>query len=150
MTVSIDPSIEACQALIARINAGGAYTLAVNATYSEVDIDPLEQIDALRVDVATESEEQLDETLATEDRTSHAIRIWVRSKVDDLDNATIDPLKLLVRQIYQRVNNFDSSNGSVRVWECDIDSKQKPDKQVLRNAGLFVASVNLRVEVEAS
>lgn len=146
--VTIDPSVEACQALIAQINAGTAYTLQVNAIYSEQLIDSLEEIDVLRVDVCTDESETLEETLAIEDRTSHKIRIWIRNKVNDFVNETIDPLKLLVRQIYQRINNFDSSNQRVRVWECDYEPLENPSKETLRTAGLFVSQIVLRVEVD--
>lgn len=148
--VTIDPSVEACQALVTQINAGTAYVLAVAATYSEEIIDPLEEVDSLRVDVATDESETLSETLDVENRTSHLIRVWIRSKVDDAENVTINQLKRLVRQIFQRVNNFNSSNGRARVWECDQDLKQNPDKDLLRESGLFVSSILLRVEVEAA
>src|SRR3990172_412899 len=125
--VTIDPSIEASQALVAQINAGTAYQLNVVAEYSEQLIDPMEEISGLRVDVCTEESETLIETLSIEDRTSHQMRVWIRSPVKDQTNDTIDPLKLLVRQIFQRLNDFDSANGRVRVWECDNDMKQSPD-----------------------
>ena len=148
--VTIDPSVEACQALVTQINAGTAYVLAVAATYSEEIIDPLEEVDSLRVDVATDESETLNETLDVENRTSHLIRVWIRSKVDDVENVTINQLKRLVRQIFQRINNFNSTSGRVRVWECDQDLKQNPDKDLLRESGLFVSSILLRVEVEAA
>jgi len=133
--------------LVTQINAGTAYTLAVAATYSEQLIDPLEEINDLRVDVATDESESLDETLSTEDRTSHLIRVWIRSPADT-SNESIDPLKLLVRQIFQRVNNYDTADKRVRVWECNFESLENPTKQTLRTAGLFVAQIVLRVEVE--
>lgn len=148
--VAIDPSIEACQALVNRINAGTQYRQSVAAQYSEQLIDPLEEIDELRIDVATEESGTLNETLAVEDRSSHSIRVWVRDKVSDQSNDNIDPLKRLVRQVYQQVNDFDSSNGRVKVWECDYDSKQNPDKEALNRLNLFVSSILLRVEVEAA
>lgn len=148
--VTIDPSVEACVALVDQINAGTAYALDVTALYSEQLIDPLEEINGLRVDVTTDESETLNETLAVEDRTSHKIRVWVRSKVDDFENDTINPLKLLLRQIFHRVLNFNSSDGRVRVWECSNEQVETPDKTMLRNAGLFVTSILLRVEVEAA
>ena len=148
--VTIDPSVEACQALVTQINAGTAYVLAVAATYSEEIIDPLEEVDSLRVDVATDESETLNETLDVENRTSHLIRVWIRSKVDDVENVTINQLKRLVGKIFERVNNFDSSNGRARVWECGQDMTQNPDKDLLRESGLFVSSILLRVEVEAA
>lgn len=161
MSLTIDPSIEACRALVTRINSGTAYSLAVNAEYSEQFIDPLEEINGLRVDVATDESETLIETLAVEDRTSHQIRVWIRSNVvgytseiashvNSARNAILDKLKLLVRQIFQRVSQFQSLDRRVLVWECDNDQKQSPTKDQLNRAGLFVASILLRVEVEPS
>lgn len=150
MPVTTAPSTEAMAAIVDRINTGSEYPLMVSAEYGEQIIDPLEDISGLRVDVASEDEEQLHETLATEDRTTHTLRIWVRKKVTDTSNDTIDALKLLVRKIYQRVNNFNSSDGRVKVWECDFDPKQCPNKDILKQHWLFVANMSLRVEVEAS
>lgn len=150
MAVTIAPSTEAMQAIVARINSATTYCLAVVAEYRETLVDPLEEITDLRCDVVSESEEQLVETLAIEDRTSHVIRIWLRKKLDNLTPDEIDPLKLLFRQIFQRVNNYDTTDRRVTVWECDIEPKEVPLKDFLQQAGLFVASIVLRVEVEAS
>jgi hypothetical protein len=150
MAVTIAPSTEAMQAIVARINSATTYCLAVVAEYRETLVDPLEEITDLRCDVVSESEEQLVETLATEDRTSHIIRIWLRKKLDNLTPDEIDPLKLLFRQIFQRVNNYDTTDRRVTVWECDIEPKEVPLKDFLQQAGLFVASIVMRVEVEAS
>jgi len=150
MAVTIAPSTEAMQAIVLRINSATTYCLAVVAEYRETLVDPLEEITDLRCDVVSESEEQLVETLATEDRTSHVLRIWLRKKLDNLTPDEMDPLKLLFRQIFQRVNNYDTTDGRVKVWECEVDSKEVPLKDILQQAGLFVASVILRAEVEAS
>lgn len=150
MAVTVDPSTEAMMVLVARINSGEAYCLDVAATYSELIVDPLEDIHELRVDVVTEQSEQLNETLAVEDRTSHQVRVWIRAKPDTITPTDIDPLKLVARQIFQRLNNWDSADGRVRVWECDMDPKEIPDKNTLHTLGLFVTSVLMRVQVEAS
>lgn len=150
MPVTIAPSTEACDALVDRINGGTAYTLDVLATYSRVEVNPLEDISGRRVDVIHVEETQLARTLAVEDLTSHKIAIWIREKLSDLDPATIDERCLLVRQIYQRVNNWDSSDLRVRVWETDEETRMVPDKAILNQMGLFVAVIVLRVEVEAS
>jgi len=150
MAVTIAPSTEAMQAIVARINSATTYCLAVVAEYRETLVDPLEEITDLRCDVVSESEEQLVETLSPEDRTSHVLRIWLRKKLDNLTPDEIDPLKLLFRQIFQRVNNYDTTDRRVTVWECDIEPKEVPLKDFLQQAGLFVASIVLRVEVEAS
>ena len=150
MAVSKAPSTEAMQAIVDRINSGITYEFDVVATYSEQIIDPMEEITQLRVDVVSESEEQLNETLDIEDRTNHVLMIWIRKKVQTLSNAEIDPLKLLARQIFQRVNDYDTPDGRVKVWEAETDSKQCPDKSLLRQLRMFVASITLRIEVEAS
>jgi hypothetical protein len=148
MPVTQSPSTEAISAIVEQINSGTAYELAVIASYSETIDDELEDIPNLRVDVVQEEEEQLNETLDVEDRTSHMIRVWVRKRTST--QGDIDAVKLIVRQIWQRVNNFNSSNGRVKVWECDMDPKEVPNKMILKQSGLFVASMLMRVEVEAS
>jgi hypothetical protein len=150
MPVSKAPSTEAMQAIVSRINAGRAYQFDVAAKYSEQIIDELEEFTELRVDVVSDSETQLNETLDVEDRTSHIIMIYVRKKVRTLDNDEIDRLKLLVRQIFQQVNDYDTTDQRVRVWEAETDPKQCPDKSILRQIRMFVANITLRVEVEAS
>lgn len=150
MAVTIAPSVEATQAIIDRINTGTAYELEIVAQRQEVIVDHLEEVSQLRVDVVHEEETQLEETLDDEDRTSHEIRIYVRSKVPDRTADQLDPLKLLTRQIFQRVNEYDSTNGRVKVWQCDIEPRQAADKELLRQHGIFVAAIMLRVEVEPS
>lgn len=150
MAVTIAPATEAMQAIVDQINDGGAYELAVRAKYSETIIDPLEEITSLRVDVVSETEEQLIETLDIEDRTSHLIRVWIRKKVQPNNQDQIDYLKLMHRQIFQRVNDFNSSDGRVKVWEVNNDAKECPIKSVLEQLGVFAATLILRVEVEAS
>jgi hypothetical protein len=148
MAVTQSPSTEAMSAIVEQINSGTAYELSVTAAYSETLDDELEDIPDLRVDVVQEEEEQLNETLDVEDRTSHMIRVWIRKRTPTRDD--IDAVKLIVRQIWQRVNNFNSSNTRVKVWECDMDPKEVPNKTILKQSGLFVASMLMRVEVEAS
>ena len=150
VAVTVAPAVEAMLAIRDRINSGTAYVVELVAEYSELQVDELESVDGLRVDVTSEDEVQLVETLAVEDRTSHNLRIWIRSPLERRDNDEIDPLKLVVRQIYQRVNNYDSADGRVRVWTCDIESKQNPEKPMMNQQGLFVSSITLRAEVEAS
>jgi len=149
MPVTTAPATEACVALVARINAGTAYTLPTAATYQRVEVDTVEESDALRVDVIPVDETQLSETLAVEDRTSHTVVIWIRKKLANLDAATIDALCLLTRQIYQQVNNWDSADGRVRVWETSEETELNPDKAVLNQMRMFVTKIVLRVEVEA-
>jgi hypothetical protein len=137
-------------AVVDQINDGTAYTLDVCAVATELLIDPLEEITGLRVDVVCETSEQLTETLAVEDRETLMIRCWVRAKLDSLESDVIEPYKLLARQLFQRLNNFKSVDGRVKVWECEADPKQIPDKTYLNTMGLFVTSILMRVEVEAS
>ncbi len=150
MTVTVAPSTEACLALVDRINSGTAYGLDRVAKYSRVEVNPLDEIERLEIDVVAVDETQLSETLATEDRTSHKIAIWIRDKLPDLQPETIDARCLLVRQIFQRVNNWDSDDRRVRVWDVDEETRVTPDKAILNTMQLFVAVVVLRVEVEAS
>ena len=135
-----------------RVNAGTTYSIDVRAEYAEQIIDPLEDLasEGLRVDIVTEEEETLNETLATEDRTSLSIRIWIRKKVSSFSNDEIDPLKLVARQIFQQVNNYDTRDLRVRVWECDLENVDKPGKQLMLQAGVFIQAILLRVEVGAS
>lgn len=150
MAVTIAPAAEACQALVERINAGTAYTLDRDAEYARVEVTALEELDGLQVDVIAVDEQQLAETLAIEDRTSHTIAIWIRKKLADLEPDTIDALCLLTRQIYQQVNNWDSADGRVRVWETSEETELNPDKTALNTMRAFIAKIVLRVEVEAS
>jgi len=140
------------EAIRDRVNAGSTYCVDVRAEYTEQIIDPLEdmEFDGLRVDIVTEQEETLNETLAIEDRASLSIRICIRKKVSSFSNDEIDPLKLVARQIYQQVNNYDTADQRVRVWECDLENIDKPGKELLMQAGLFLQTILLRVEVEAS
>lgn len=150
MSVAVAPSTEACIALVDRINSGTAYSFDRLAKYSRVELTELDKLDGLAVDVIAADETQLSETLAVEDRSSHRIFIWIRDKLPDLEPETIDARCLLVRQIFQRVDNWDSADGRVRVWETDEETRMTPDKTILNQAGLFVAVIVLRVEVEAS
>ena len=148
--VQKSPSTEAMQVIVDRINSGDKYELDKPAEYSEGIIDELEDITDLRIDVVTESETQLEETLDVEDRTELFVRVFVRAKVDAVDNDTIDPLKLLVRRLWQRLNNYDLADGRVKVWNCDVSPKEVPIKTILQNHRLFVATLLLRIEVEPS
>ena len=152
MPVTKAPSTEAMEAIRDRVNAGSTYCIDVRADYTEQIIDPLEdmEFDGLRVDIVTEQEETLNETLTIEDRTSLSVRICIRKKVSSFSNDEIDPLKLVARQIYQQVNNYDTADQRVRVWECDLENIDKPGKELLMQAGLFLQTILLRVEVEAS
>ena len=151
MTITIDPSIEACQALVERINSGSYCIAFQDAEYLEEIIDPLENItNHVSVSVVPVTEEQLNETLAVTDATSHEIRVYVRSKLSNIEPRAIDDLKKFTTQIRERCNDYDTSDNRVRVWGCDEDAKQKPDKDALKERGVFVASIILRVEVGAS
>lgn len=150
MPVTTSPSVEAMTEIVSRINSGTAYTLPQAATRVDVLNEDLTDIPTLTVDVMQEEEEQLDDTLATEDRTSHQIRIVIRKKVALSDQSSIDALRLIARQIWQRVNNHRSSDQRVNVWEADFDPKEVPIRSMLRNNSVFMTSILLRVEVVAS
>lgn len=146
--VQIAPSDEACQAITARINSGLTYALPRDAAYFPQIIDPLEDVDGLRVDVVHETEQDLQETLDIEDRTSHIIRIWIRDKLPDMAADSIAARNLITRQIMQRVNNFDSVDGRVKAWEVGKDRGEIPGKAVFVEAGFYRAYIEVRVEVE--
>ena len=150
MAATIAPEVEAAQSIVDRINDSTTYALEVVAQRQEVIVDHLEEVSELRVDVVHEEGTQLEDTLNVEDRTSHEIRIYVRSKVSDMTPDSVDPLKLLTRQIFQQVNNYDSADGRVKVWQCDVEPRQAADKELLRQHGIFVAAIMLRAEVEPS
>ena len=146
--LTVAPAAEACQAIVALLNDGNPFALASPATYSRELIDPLEEIDGLRIDVESIDETQQERTLAIEDPTSHTLRVWIRAKITPTD--TVDALALVVRQVFKLVNDFDSSDGRVRVWSADADPKDCPDKPSLRERQTFIAFLTLRVEVEAT
>lgn len=150
MAVAIAPSTEAMSAITDRINGGTAYNLEVEAAYHESLVDELEDVNELRVDVVHETEEQLEETLEREDQTSHVIRVWFREKLPRDSADRIAALKLFVRQVFQRLNNYDDSAERVQIYESDNDPKAIPDKGLLKNNGLFVAWLAFRVEVRPS
>jgi hypothetical protein len=144
MTLTISPADEACQAIVARINSGGEYSLALDARYSRTEIDYLEELDRLRVDVVAVSETQPNDQLDANENSSHKIQVVIRSKTTPKD---VQDLALIVRQVFLRLDNFDSSDRRVCVWECDVEEKENPVKSLLNDANLFVSVVNLRVEV---
>lgn len=150
MPVATSPSTEAMDAIVDRITSGGAYSQPASVSYGELRSEDLIDITTTLVDVVSDDEEQLIETMDATDPTTHTIRVWVRKKVNDLANNTIEPLKLMVAQIRDRLFPFRSSDNRVTVWAIDYDPKEMPDKQRLKLEGLFIANLVLRVEVEAS
>lgn len=148
---TIAPSQEALSAIVARINSGEDYVISVRATAAETEVDVLEDLTGvgLRVDVVQESEQQLRETLG-DDPTSHALRVLIRQKVDSVDPSVIDPLKLVVRQIHEQLDDWNSADRRVCVWECSLEPNELPIKSFLNDSSLFVASIVLIVEVAPS
>ncbi len=149
MPVTTNPAEEACQAIVDRINSGSGltYTLPQAATYGFRRNEDVSEQGVLIVEVLHQGSETLEETLDVEDRTSHSLLVSVRKRVPDLENTTINPLLLIVRQIFQRVNGYATSR--IRVWDCDLASDNESDP-IVRQVGVFSASFPLRVEVEAS
>ena len=149
MSVTVAPAVEAMQAIVSRINSATSFTLETPAAYVDQLSDDLET-QTLQIDVTSEDEEQLNETLAIEDYTSHQIRVWIRRKVATPDSGDIDLLKLLTRQVFQRLNQYWTDDRRVGVWEAEYEPKEVPVKELLREYRMFVASILLRVEVKAS
>ena len=149
MAVSKAPSVEAMEAVVARINSATAFTLETPASYVDQLSDNLET-PTLQIDVTSEDEEQLNDTLEIEDNTTHQIRVWVRCKVKPTDIEDVDALKLLTRQVFQRLNQYWTDDRRVGIWQCDYEPAEVPIKEFLREYRMFVASILLRVEVKAS
>lgn len=151
MPVSTAPKVEACNAIVARINAGSGltYTLPTAAAYAERFSEDLRDQVALQVDVVHLSQTDLNETLDVENRTSHQLRIWVRKKLPaGFAQSDVQALDLIVRQIFQRINEYRTSR--VAVWDCGVADEESPDHAQMKTHGLFSASIALRVEVEPS
>jgi hypothetical protein len=148
MTVTTSPSDEACHAIVDRINTGTGYSLPSAATYSYQLNETLESSSRLQIDVIHIEQETLVETLDTEDRTSHQIEVWIRKQLRAGTAEEISELNLIARKIFQRINNYTGSR--VKVWDCDFNSQQMPEKQKLRESLLYSATIPVRVEVEAS
>lgn len=148
MAATIAPADEACQALVARINAGTDYVLDVDATYSRLLIDPLEDIQELRVDVVADTEQGQSDRLDGLDTSLHTIKVWVRAPLPDPATEFIADLALLRKQISDWLDNWDSNDRRVRVWDSENDDLEQPLKDAVRQSGLFVAVVVLNVQVE--
>lgn len=148
MSVTIDPSDEAGQAIADRINSAIIYTLPRPAEYTHAIIDQLEEVDGFRVDVAHVDAQQLEDTFDIECRSSHILRVWLRDKLDEMDTAAVAVRNLLLRKIFQRLNNFRTNR--VAVWDIGKERANIPGMQVLVEANFYRAYIELRVEVEAS
>jgi hypothetical protein len=152
---TIDPSDEARQAIVDRINTATTFSLLIPADYGRIIIDELEEITCLQVDVVHQDQTQLNETLDIEDRSSHFLIVWVREKLPDIEKETLKQRMLILRQVFQRLNNFNSADGRVKVWDCgytdtsDPNREENPSKSLLLLSHFFKAFVKLRVEVEA-
>ncbi len=147
MTATQSPIDEACAALVERINTGTEYSLALDATYSEVRVDPLELIDCLRVDVVYGTGKQLQETLDKSDNSSHSIVVWIRSPLPQKHANELSELNYLAWQIKQRLDDWNSSDRRVQVWECGVSEIPRATKDLLRASQLYASRIQLRVEV---
>ena len=148
MPVTKAPSVEAAEAIKARLESGGAYTLETPVQYVEL-FDDRQEVDLrqLRVDVVPETEQQLEETLDLEDRTEHFVRVHIRKRVGKAESTQVPALKLITRQIWQHLN--DHKTDRVTIWNVAAESAEVPRKDELRQ-GNFITSLVVRCEVEAS
>jgi hypothetical protein len=148
MPLTIAPDDEAMSAITTRINAGTTYTLAQAATYGDTIREDITGIGTVVVDVLSDGDQRIQDTLnPAEDRQLVRVRIWVRKKLDAVDRATIEPLKLLVQQIANWVNAYDGSR--VRVWSTDTDFDKRPNEQMI-DQRTFVASIVVVCSVNPS
>ncbi|MBS0207230.1 MAG: hypothetical protein JSS49_30505 [Planctomycetes bacterium] len=145
----IAPSAEACQALVDRINSGSgiAYTLTTPATYTYVLDEDIKDTANIGVIVVHDRERTLNESLDLQQRTSHDVRIVVQQKLTNTSATTIDALRLLLRQLYERVYGFQSADQRVTVWECD-EPDEETDRATVVGPRVFQQGIELRVEVE--
>lgn len=150
MALTIDPCDEACQALVTRINSAITYVLPRDATYTHEVIDDLAEVEGLQVDVCPETSQDLHEVLDLVGRTSHVIRVWIRAKLPDMDAATVAPFNLITRKIFLRVNEYETADRRVSVWDCGKDRGESPGKLVLVKDNFYRAYIEMRVEVEPS
>ena len=125
-----------------------AYVRPLDVNIAEQFSDDQQAMTSLMVDVVPLEGEQLNETLATEDRSSHIIGIEVRRKLESDSQDLVDAMKLIVQQIFQRVNNFNSTDFRVQVWECSPVQDENPNKKLLSEGLIFRSRLELRVEVE--
>ena len=150
MAVTQSPAEEALQSVVDRINASVILPLSTEAQLRSEIIDPLESIKSLRIDVVHDTEVQLEETLDSEDRTSHIVQVWIRKRCLQSSAFAMEALRLVARQVYQQLNNFLSPDSRVRIREVSFSDNENPSKQMLREAGLFVSVITCRVEVKTS
>lgn len=146
---TVAPSQEAQEAIVAYIN-GETFSVPFTAIATDVARTELDDGEWLCVDVVHDGEEQLYETLdASDDNTRHRILVQItgRRKPDGLDS-TAD-LKLLARQIFDSLDQWDSDDGRVQVWFCDREPVSVTDKDALRTLGLFRRNILCEVEVIA-
>lgn len=146
--VTIAPSDEACQALVAWINSGGAYTLPSACTYSYSTVDELGDVTELLVDVTHVSGKQLQESLSPEDPSEHTLIVWLRDKLPDASTTEVAARNLIFQQLYQRINAYRVSGNRVMVRACGYDDVENPDRDLIRTQLLFRAGVTVKVEVK--
>ncbi|MES2788130.1 MAG: hypothetical protein V4719_00815 [Planctomycetota bacterium] len=145
--VTIAPSDEACQALVAWINAGDKYTLPAPSAYSYLTIEELGDVTQLQVDVTHVSAIQLSDSLDGEDPSVHTIIVWVRDKLPTKATAEIAVRNLIFQQIYQRVNGYRFPANRVKVRECGYDDVENPDRDLIETQLLFKAGITIKAEV---
>lgn len=147
MPLTQAPEDEAVAAIVARINAGTSYTLPTPASSVEFLRIHNEDVSDLAVYVYSDGEQKVSETLnPSEDRTLLVIRVAIMKKVTDQLSATIAPLKLIVAQISQWLDIYDSSR--VKVWGVDQEFDKKPTPEVLDQSKVFFATIAVRCTVE--
>lgn len=146
--VAIAPSDEACQALVAWINGGGAYTLPTPSSYSYLAVEDLAEATALTVDVTHVSGKQLQESLAIEDPSEHTLIVWVRDKLTSAEVTEVAARNLIFQKIFQRINAYRITSNRVMVRQCGYDDVENPDRDLIKNQLLFQAGITVKVEVK--
>lgn len=148
MTATLSPADEACTALVNRLNSMTTFVLDVEAKYSRLEIDQLEQVEGLRVDVVANTEQGQSDRLDGLDETIHEIRVYIRKHLTTDQDVEIQELALLRTQIIAALDNWDSADRRVRVWDSENEALEQPMKEQLRTLGMFMAVIVLTVKVE--
>lgn len=147
MPLTQAPEDEAVDAIVTRINAGTSYTLPAAAVAVEFPKVANEDISTLVVEVASDGEQTLAETLnPAEDRKLIIVRVYIRKKVANAEPSTLAATKLIVSQITEWLDLYMGSR--VKVWAVDQEFDKKTSVELLDQSGIFAATIAVRCTVE--
>lgn len=143
---TVSPSKEACEAIVAALNAATDFSTAFEATTAEFALQDLKDGENLSVEVIHEEEETLAEQLG-DDQTRHRIEVQITGRRNPGGTDDVEDLKLLATEIEAFLDQWDSADGRVQVWYVNREPLSAADKQALREMDLFRRNLVLTVEV---